>query len=45
MGCKGCENKITGDDARLHSSECGARLEELIREHGVETTKENREQK
>ena len=27
MGCKGCENKMTGDDARPHSSECRVRLE------------------
>ena len=32
MGCKGCENKIAGDDARPHSAECRARLEELMRE-------------
>ena len=36
MGCKGCENKMTGDDARPHSSECRARLEELMREDDVE---------
>ena len=36
MGCKGCENKMTGDDARPHSSESRARLEELMREDDVE---------
>ena len=36
MGCKGCENKMTGDDARPHSSECRARLEELMRGDDVE---------
>ena len=35
-GCKGCENKMIGDDARPHSSECRARLEELMREDDVE---------
>ena len=36
MGCKGCENKMTGDDARPRSSQCRARLEELMREDDVE---------
>ena len=36
MGCKGCENKMTGDDARPPSSECRARLEELMRGDDVE---------
>ena len=31
LGCKGCESKIAGEDARPHSSECRARLEELMR--------------
>ena len=31
MRCKGCENKMTGDDARAHSSECRVRPEELMR--------------
>ena len=30
------ENEMTGDDARPHSSECRARLEELMREDDVE---------
>ena len=47
MGCKGCENKMTGDDARPHSSECRARLEELMREDdvGVARRDERREQR
>ena len=36
MGCKGCENKMTGDVARPHSSECRVRLEELMRGDDVE---------
>ena len=36
MEWKGCENKKTGDDARPHSSECGARPEELMRGDDVE---------
>ena len=36
MGCKGCENKMTGDDARPHSSESRARLGELMRGDDVE---------
>ena len=32
MECKGYENKMIGDDARPHSSECRVRLEELMRE-------------
>ena len=36
MGCKGCEDKMTGDDARPHSSECRARLEEQMRGDDVE---------
>ena len=36
MGCKGCENKMIGDDTRPHSSQCRARLEELMREDDVE---------
>ena len=31
MGCKGSENKMTGDDTRAHSSECTVRLEEVMR--------------
>ena len=36
MGCKRFEDKIIGDDARPHSSECRAKLEELMREADVE---------
>ena len=36
MGCKGCENKMTGEDARPHSSECGARPEDKMRGDDVE---------
>ena len=31
MGCKGCESKIVGGDAKPHSVECRAKLEELMR--------------
>ena len=36
MGCKGCENKMTGGGARPRSSDCRARLEELMRGDDVE---------
>ena len=36
MGCKECESKMIGADARPHSSECRVRLEELMRGDDVE---------
>ena len=36
VGCKGCETKMNGDDSRPHTSECRARLEELMRGDDVE---------
>ena len=36
MGCKGCKSKIAGGDARPHSNECRARLEELMRADDAE---------